>query len=350
MPMNSRPAYRPPRRRSRRCSPLPFAAALVLLGAGAALPSGPPAAVSPGSARESLLVSTSWLAEHLADPALLLLHVGDRAEYDKAHLPGARFVSQREISAPAMPPAAAGAPPPAHAPGTLMLQMLPADELRSRLAALGISDGSRVVVYFGNDWVSPATRILYTLHYAGLGARAALLDGGQAAWMKEGRAVTTEVPAPRQGSLAPLRIQPSIVDASFVLEHRTAPGYALLDARDAVYYDGIETGGEAAHPHRRGHVPGARSLPFSSITTDDLHLLPPDKLQRLFDRAGVEPGDVVIAYCHIGQQATAVLFAARSLGFDVRLYDGSFEDWSQRAELPVEGPAPAPAPAGAAAP
>ncbi len=286
--------------------------------------------------RDRLLVSTDWLAGHLADPRILLLHVGDRAEYDAAHLPGARFVALRDVS---VAPPAPGAPGAADA---LRLEMLPAEELRQRLEALGISDDSRIVVYFGKDWVSPATRLLFTLDYAGLGARTSLLDGGQPAWVRAGQAVTAEVVAPPVGKLSPLRLQPSIVDAKFVLEHRDSPGFALIDARDADYYNGVETGGAPEHPHRTGHITGARSLPFSNTTTEDLHLRSEKELRELFTAAGVAPGDVVIAYCHIGQQATAVLFAARLLGHEVRLYDGSFEEWSRLPRHPVETP-PVPA-------
>jgi thiosulfate/3-mercaptopyruvate sulfurtransferase len=150
--------------------------------------------------------------------------------------------------------------------------------------------------------------------------------------------VTAEVPAPRTGKLSPLQLRTSIVDAKFVREHRQAPGFALIDARDRVYYDGVESGGAPEHPHRAGHITGARSVPFSSITTDELQLRSEKELATLFAGAGVAPGDVVIAYCHIGQQATAVLFAARTLGYEVRLYDGSFEEWSRLPDHPVEVP------------
>ncbi len=281
------------------------------------------------SERDRLLVSTEWLAGHIADPRLVLLHVGDRAEYDAAHLPGARFVALRDVSAGLSGPGDDAA---------LRLEMLPAEDLRQRLEALGIADDSRIVVYFGKDWVSPSTRLLFTLDYAGLGANSSLLDGGQPAWVRAGHPVTAEAVAPPVGKLSPLRLRNSIVDAKFVLERRDSPGFALVDARDAGYYDGVETGGAPEHPHRAGHIAGAHSVPFDSTTTDDLHLRSEKALRELFAGAGVASGDVVIAYCHIGQQATAVLFAARSLGHEVRLYDGSFEEWSRLPQRPVEKP------------
>ena len=79
-------------------------------------------------------------------------------------------------------------------------------------------------------------------------------------------------------------------------------------------------------------------MPFESVFTDDLKLKSPEELTALFAKASVKPGDTVIGYCHIGQQATAMLFAARALGHRVLLYDGSFEDWARRG-YPIENPA-----------
>jgi thiosulfate/3-mercaptopyruvate sulfurtransferase len=219
--------------------------------------------------------------------------------------------------------------------------MLTDDLLRERLAAIGISDTSHVVVYYGKDWVSPSTRVIITLLNAGL-SRVALLDGGMPAWTREGRPTSAAIPAaPPRGSLTALPPpRPLVVDAAFVLEHAKKPGYAVIDARNAEFYEGTRTGGSPERPHKAGHIPGARSVPFTDVTSEDLRLKSPAELSAAFARAGVRPGDTVIAYCHIGQQATAVMFAARTLGHPVLLYDGSFEDWSRRG-LPVEaGPAP----------
>ena len=267
-------------------------------------------------------VSTEWLAKHLKDPNLVLLHVGEKAEYDAGHIPGARYVRLDDISVSSHD----------HANG-LMLEMPQPDSLRARLEALGISDRSRVIVYYGNDWVSPATRVIFTLDYAGLGASAALLDGGMQAWKTEGRLLTTDAPKQARGQLATLRIKPIVVDAAWVKSRLGSPNLHVLDGRAAAFYDGVEKGGS-----RKGHVTGAKSIPYTEIADDKLHLKAPAELRALFTRAGVAPGDTVVAYCHIGQQATAVLFAARSLGHPVFLYDGSYQDWSRRAELPVEDP------------
>jgi thiosulfate/3-mercaptopyruvate sulfurtransferase len=272
------------------------------------------------TAQGHVSIATGWLAQHLHDPNLVLLHVGDEAQYKAGHIPGARFIRLQDIST---------------SQGGLSLEMLPADELRRRLQALGVTDRSHIVIYYGDDWVSPATRILFTLNAAGLGGRAEMLDGGMRKWRKEGGAVTADAtPAARPGALAAFQLHAPIVDAAFVRAHVGRHGFALIDARAPVYYSGLEQSGAHAHM-RRGHIPGAHNLPYDSVTNDDLTLKTPAQLRSLFRDAGVRPGDRVIAYCHVGQQATAVVAAARVAGIDAVLYDGSFEDWTTR-NLPAE--------------
>jgi thiosulfate/3-mercaptopyruvate sulfurtransferase len=278
------------------------------------------------SPRQNLVVDAAWLKAHLADQDLVLLHVGDKAEYEAAHIPGARWVSQQDISVSD------------HSGKGLMLEMLPAEDLRHRLEALGISDKSRVVVYYGKDWVSPSTRVMFTLDYAGLGARSSLLDGGQEAWVRAGGAVTKDVATVKTGSLSPLKLRPIVVDAATVKGRVGTPGVAVVDGRDASFYDGVETGGSHGTPHRTGHIRGALSIPFTSITDDRLLVKSDAELAAIFAKAGVKANDTVIGYCHIGQQTTAMLFAARTLGHPVLLYDGSFEDWSRHADYPVDNP------------
>jgi thiosulfate/3-mercaptopyruvate sulfurtransferase len=263
------------------------------------------------------------LASHLKDSKLVLLHVGLKEEFEKEHIPGARFVDLDDISVSD------------HSGKGLMLEMPAAETLRQKLAGLGISDDSRVVVYFGKDWVTPATRVMFTLDYAGLGGHSALLDGGMGAWKKAGNTVTAEATPSRTGNLSALKLKPIVVDAEFVRAHAGKPGYAIVDGRAGSFYDGVQVGRGHEAPHKIGHIAGAKSVPFTEIADQQLVLKSPELLTALFAKAGIARGDTIIGYCHIGQQATGMLFAARSLGFPVKLYDGSFEDWSMR-DLPVE--------------
>jgi thiosulfate/3-mercaptopyruvate sulfurtransferase len=280
----------------------------------------PPAAPDP---RAALLITPAQLPPRLADPATVLLHVGTPAEYAAAHLPGARLVSVAQVNV-------------TDTTRKLSVEMPAPDTLRARLAALGISDGARVVVYFGDDMVFPATRILFTLFFAGLGERAVFLDGGMPAWVADGHATTKEATPPRAGSLSALRVRDFVVGADEVRSAIGKRGVSIVDARDAEFFTGARRGGTAQAPHRAGHVPSAKSVPWTQLYDAQLRLKPREELARIFAAAGVGPTDLIIGYCHTGQQATAMLLAARSLGHPVLLYDGSYQDWSARANLPVE--------------
>lgn len=287
-----------------------------LLSVAGALIVGMPLAAQRDT-RSVLLVTPQWLALHIHDPNLVLLHVGDKAEYEKAHIPGARYVEYRETHLMLDPLT------------KLTLQLLPDDTLRVRLAGLGISDDSQVIVYYGKDLVSQTTRVIFTLDFAGVGRATSLLDGGMGGWIRSGNATTADVAPSTLGALSALKTKPLVVTAEFVRDNIGKPGFAVIDARASSFYEGVQEGGPS-DARKKGHISGALSVPFSSITSDSLELKSADDLAALFRDAGVKPGDTIIGYCHIGQQATAMLFAARTLGYKVLLYDGSFEDWARR--------------------
>ncbi|MGE3474639.1 MAG: sulfurtransferase [Rhodospirillaceae bacterium] len=269
--------------------------------------------------RDAMLVSTAWLAEQADNPNLVILHVGSPDSYAR-HIPGARLVRLADISM-------------SSDAGTL--EMLSEQALRLRLAGFGIGDRSRIIVYYA-EAPQQATRVVFTLDAAGLGAQTSLLDGGMAAWEREGRPLTAETPADHIGSLSPLKMKKdAVVDAKFVQDHVKAPGYAVIDARIPAFYDGTQTGGSKEAPHKTGHIAGAKNVPITALTDETSKISSAAALQAAFEKAGVKKGDKLIVYCHIGQQASGIVFAARTLGYDAVLYDGSFEDWSKR-DLAVE--------------
>lgn len=283
----------------------------------AALASAAPAGAQ--APRDRLLAGPAEI--DLNDPDLVLLHVGDSAEYRAAHLPGARLADVRTLSAPR------------GGPDDLVLEMPEPAALKTALEALGVSDGSNIVVYMGSDWVTPLTRLVYMLDWAGLGARTRVLDGGLPAWQAEGRPVSAEPVAAGQGRIARLDIRRDlVVDRAWVKANATADGSVLVDARARAVYDGVQP-----DRGRNGHIPRAVSVPWVELYDGTTaRLKSAAELRAIFEQAGVRPGDTVVGYCHIGQYATAMLFAARSLGHEVRLYDGSFQDWASDPASPVE--------------
>ena len=267
---------------------------------------------------ESMIVSTEWLAKHLNDDSLVLLQVGEKKEFEEAHIPGAQFILVQDLSTP-------------RGQG-LTLELPSVDQLKAAFEKFGVTDKSRIIVYFGKDWVTPTARVFMTLDYLGLGDRTSILDGGLPAWRAEERAVTAEVRPVKPGSFTPHPNAKLVVDAAWVNANLSKPGIAILDARAAKFY----TGEDAGQMPRGGHIPRAKSIPFSTLVNETNKFKTPDALRALFSTAGVKENDSVATYCHIGQQASLLYFVARYLGYDAHVYDGSFQDWSNRSELPVE--------------
>ncbi len=289
----------------------------------AALTANPPAI----RAAEPLLVTTSWLAEHLKDRGLVIFQIGDQASrpaYDAGHIPGAQFLKPfSELSRPRVE-------------GALSLELPSAELLDSVLEARGISNDSRVVLYWAQEYFSPTSRALFTLEYAGLAGRVSILDGGLEAWKQEGRPVSTENPTVARGNFT-VRENPAVVaDAEYVKAHLEDRSVRIVDARDTTFYKGT-----SRSPASNGHLPGAVSIPFGTMVDSAGRMLTPALLKREFGRAGVKDGQTVVTYCHIGQQATLVWFAARLLGYDAKMYDGSFQDWTRHPEFPIVNPAAA---------
>ncbi|MBI3789976.1 MAG: sulfurtransferase [Gemmatimonadetes bacterium] len=270
----------------------------------------------------TLLVSPAQVARGLQDPKLVILQVGPPEEYEAGHVPGARLVSLNDISAP-------------RTPNGLALELPTDSALRERLEKWGISDDSKVLVVGGGDWGSPATRLVFTLQVAGLAAQTRFLEGGATAWKTAKLPVTTDAPpTPARGHLTYSFDRSFVVSHEWVQAHANASRVRLVDARTPEFYEGPPLTRRDGHVMPVGHIAGARNIPFNTLFNDSLQFLPRDSLRRIFTAAGIQPGDTVAAYCHVGQQATMVLFSARLLGHPIRLYDGSMDDWTTR-NLPL---------------
>ncbi|HEY5061117.1 MAG TPA: sulfurtransferase [Gemmatimonadaceae bacterium] len=273
---------------------------------------------------DDFVVTPAWLAAHLKDPSVVVLAVvyremGDDKAYADAHIPGARAIDGAQFGTKR---------------DVLDLELPPAEELRARFEALGISDSTRVVVYASNP--PAATRLLFTLDYLGH-TKFSLLDGGIKRWVAEGRPVTRDIPSVNRGHLTS-RPQPGVVaTADWIQAHPGNRGLSLIDTRSDGEYLGT---GERHGMPSEGHLAGAHQLEWQALFTDaDGNLKDKAELQKLYaDR--VRGGDTVVTYCWIGYRGSATYFVARYLGYPTKLYDGSYQDWLAR-KLPVRaGSAP----------
>lgn len=269
-----------------------------------------------------LVVSADWLAATLDDDDLVVLQVGSDEDFSAGHIPGAQLVTREAMSAPR-----------GEDPKALILELPDPTAFQSALRGWGVNGNSRIVVVFAGRQPGMATRLLFTLDWAGLGNRASFLDGGLIAWQAAGHPVSTETPVVSQGDVTVSPRDDLIVDSDWVASHGTADGRQIVDARGREFFDGERPDREGV----TGHIPGASSVHWATLIDEETLLLhPPERLREVFAAAGVGEGDEVVGYCHIGMYATMMILGARSIGHDVVLYDGSFQDWAQRG-LPTEG-------------
>ena len=275
----------------------------------------------------SPLMSAQRLAE-LPEAELVILDVRwrlggppGRADYDAAHIPGAVFVDlDTELADPPGPGGRHPLPDPAR--------------LQAVLRRAGVRADMSVVAYDdGNGAV--AARAWWLLRWAGMPAsRVAVLDGGWAAWVADGRPTTAEPAQPAAGDVVVRPGAMPVLDADEVAA--LARSGVLLDARAAPRYRG-ET--EPVDP-KAGHIPGARNLPATEITGPDGRVRAPAELAEQFAARGAAGATPVAAYCGSGVHAAALVLAAEHAGLrspddPVALFPGSWSQWSSDPSRPV---------------
>jgi thiosulfate/3-mercaptopyruvate sulfurtransferase len=210
--------------------------------------------------------------------------------------------------------------------------MPPVDSLVAVLRRLGISNENQIVLCDVLGDVAGTARVLVTLDYLGMGDRTKILDGGLTAWKSAGQTVTSDEPKYGAGTFIAKVHNDAVVHLETMRSLYNSPAVQVLDARSPREYNAAE----GPNVFRGGHIPGAINMPSNALF-DSLDCYQPlDTLAAKFQRAGVKPGSEIIAYCTLGRAACPVYVAAKMLGYNVRLYDGSFQEWSRKVDLPVE--------------
>jgi thiosulfate/3-mercaptopyruvate sulfurtransferase len=271
-----------------------------------------------------VLVSTDWVAEHLGDPSVVVAEVDENPDlYDEGHIPGAvKLHWKDDLQDP------------------VERDLVDRATFERLLAERGIGNSTTLVLYGDkNNWFA-AYAYWYVKTYGHTDVR--ILNGGRQKWIDEGRELTTEVPSPTPSSYSASERDESIrAYRDQVRAWLGEAARALVDVRSPGEYAGdliAPPGYEQEGAQRAGHIPTAASIPWATAVRDDGTFKSADDLREIYAGKGVTPEKEVVAYCRIGERSAHTWFVLHELlGYEhVRNYDGSWTEWGNLVDVPIE--------------
>jgi thiosulfate/3-mercaptopyruvate sulfurtransferase len=277
-----------------------------------------------GGYAKPVLVTTDWVAEHVDDDSVVVAEVDENPDlYDDGHIPGAvKLHWLDDLQDP------------------VERDLVEREPFEQLMARLGIANDTTVVLYGDkNNWFA-AYAYWYLKVYGHSDVR--IVDGGRQKWIDEGRPLTADVPSPAGRSYtAPQRDETIRARRDEVRESIGASGKGLVDVRSPQEFAGelmAPPGYEQEGASRMGHIPSAQSIPWAQAVNDDGTFKSAEALRDLYGARGVTPDKDIIAYCRIGERSAHTWFVLRELlGYEnVKNYDGSWTEWGNLVDVPIE--------------
>ena len=272
---------------------------------------------------KDVLVDTQWLEEHLDDPSIRIVEVDENpALYAEAHIPGAiGFDWKTDLQ------------------DQVRRDFLSAEDFGALFGSKGISDDHTVVLYGDrNNWFAAYT-YWYLKYYGHEDVK--LLNGPREKWLSEDRPTSTEVPSYEAATFTTQAGDDSLRAKRDEILPALEAGKKLVDVRSPQEFSGeliAMAGYEQEGAQRGGHIPGAASIPWAQAVTEDGTFKSKEDLEALYGDKGVLSGDPIIAYCRIGERSAHTWFVLHELlgRDDVKNYDGSWTEWGNLVDVPVE--------------
>ncbi len=268
-------------------------------------------------AQQPVIVSPQWLNDNIRNPNLVILYTGFivKADYDREHIEGSRFLWPEWLAF-----------------NTPEANMVSADAKTATkvLQGLGINKNSIIVICHKGADVTIASRMFMALEHFGLKGSVSFLNGGIEAWKKAGYPVTDKPAVFKSGNYV-AKNNGLLVGKDYVKNALQSKSSEIVDARAKRWYDGDPTGNP-----RDGHIAGAKNIPYPDMIDSTSTFKPTPVLEKNYASVVPDKQKEVVVYCFIGQTASVDYLVGRSLGYNMKLYDGSMQEWSRISELPME--------------